>query len=290
MTDTQYSILSGEAFKYAFSIVKNEADAQDIVQNAMLKMLMREETLESPKYYLLKCVKNGAVDMFRRQKKEVKLGYYALSAPGLVEEDESIDEITESKAKELLTVTDFRTYKMYIKYKQIKKIAKVRKIPYGTALTQVNRMRTNLKSAILKDSGALSSIALLSFQQADNVRKLIKQIVKNGSNTSKMFKYFENCKDIPEITISRFLDWNYTRKNNADRICLIYLQPDEQINAMFFYFNITSRNGIKIHKVLTTPKIVPLKNIKMSDLKKDPVTKIIPVTAKELLKKDRQMS
>ncbi len=290
MTDTQYSILSGEAFKYAFSIVKNEADAQDIVQNAMLKMLMREDALESPKYYLLKCVKTSAVDLFRRQKRELKLGEFTIQATNAVEEESSLEEITESKAKKLLNIVDFRTYKMYIKYKQVKKIAKVRKIPYGTALTHVNRMRANLKSAILKENGTISSTALLSFQQADNIRKLIKQIIKNGSNTSKMFKYFENCKTIPDITIKKFLDWNYSRKDDKNRIFMVFLDPDDQINAVFIYFDITSRNGIKVYQVFYTPKIVPLNNLKITDLQKNSVTNVIPLNAQDIIHRDRQLS
>ena len=290
MTDTQYSILSGEAFKYAFTIVKNEADAQDIVQNAMLKLLMREETIESPKYYLLKCVKTGAVDMFRKQKRQVKLGYYASSVPELVDEEQDIDTITEIKAKQLLSTTDFRTYKMYIKYKQIKKISKVRKIPYGTALTQVNRMRANLRSAILEENGAVASIALLTFQQADNIRKLIKQLIKNGSNTSKMFKYFEKCKNIPEIKIKRFVDWGFYRQNNTNTLTIVFFNEENAIEAMFFYFDITSHNGIKVFDVRKSPGIKKPDNLKKQDLKKNPVTRVVEMNSKQLDELNRRFS
>ncbi len=249
MTDTQYQILSGEAFKYAFSIVKNEADAQDIVQTAMLKLLMREETVESPKYYLLKCVKNGAFEMFRQQKKEVKLGYYALSAPDLVEDSEDIDTITQNRAKELLNTDDFRTYKLYVKYRKITEIAKVRKVAYHIARDAVLRMKQNLKAAINLENGIRNTREILSYREIDNIKLLIKFVEANSNKLHKLKRYFELCDNIIELNMIKALDWGYKRLDEEHLLFIVFLDTSKNLRIVELFFNTTKRRNIKVARM-----------------------------------------
>ena len=276
MNELQYSILSGEAFKYAFSIVKNEADAQDIVQNAMLKLLMHKESIESPKYYLLKCVKNGALEMFRKQKKEVKLSYFALPDENSETEEKDIAIITETRAKELLSSLDFRTYKMYVKHKQIKKIAKIRKIPEGTAKRQISIMRKNLKAAIMKSNGATYSKDILTFQQMENIRNFIKLICQKKKDLRKLKKYFE-FSECPTLDISNTVDWGYRfiQDIKKHQLVISYYDSNESLNVISFTFLVNKRNYMKVVKVSFNRNLKKIEPVNKAMYKKDETGKII---------------
>lgn len=52
--------------RYACLLVKNESDAQDVVQDAFLRAWEKQSTLrDEPKYYISRAVRNAAIDLLR---------------------------------------------------------------------------------------------------------------------------------------------------------------------------------------------------------------------------------
>ncbi|MBE6221091.1 MAG: RNA polymerase sigma factor [Rikenellaceae bacterium] len=56
-----------QLFRYAFYRVGNRSDAEDVVQDAFLKIASTTTPISNPKAYLFRIVSNGCVDMIRRK-------------------------------------------------------------------------------------------------------------------------------------------------------------------------------------------------------------------------------
>ncbi len=251
MTDMQYLELRRYAYRYALKIIKNEHDAQDIVQNSLLKMYVKEEDIENHKSYLLQCVKTNAINLIRIKKKEIDIKDVEAITDDFEANSEENEVISEDVAKTLLSVEDFRTYKMYIKYRKIKDIAKARKIPEGTAKRQVAMMKKNLEAAILKSKGHTKTTNILTFQQIENIRNFIKLISQKDRDLSKMHKYFEHT-ECPVMDMARIIDWTYSispKEENTHRLHLTYCDSNKQPHFPVFYFYLDKKNYMKIKSV-----------------------------------------
>ena len=56
-----------QLFRYAYFRLGNRSDAEDVVQDAFLKVASATTSLSNPKAYLFRTVSNGCVDMMRRK-------------------------------------------------------------------------------------------------------------------------------------------------------------------------------------------------------------------------------
>ena len=56
-----------QLFRYAFFRLGNKSDAEDVVQDAFLKVASATNSPSNPKAYLFRIVSNGCVDMIRRK-------------------------------------------------------------------------------------------------------------------------------------------------------------------------------------------------------------------------------
>ncbi len=269
MTDVQYRELQKHAYSYALRIVKNEHDAQDIVQNSLLKMFVKEDSIENHKNYLLKCVKTNAINLINAQKRQINISDIDSITSDENNTIENRNSISEEKARLLLSASDFRTYKMYIKHKNIKDIAQVRKIPEGTVKRQVSMMKKNLEAAILKSEGVMSGPNILTFQQIENIKYFIKMISRNKKDLSKLKKYFEHT-DCPDMDIAEVIDWSYRKlksKNNQHRLALVYKDNEGKLHFPIFEFIIDKKNYIKIVEV-TFGRVVKKMKVEDTPLKK----------------------
>ena len=58
-----------QLFRYAFYRVGSRSDAEDIVQDAFLKIFSVQGSIANPKAYLYRIVSNGCVDLLRHKSK-----------------------------------------------------------------------------------------------------------------------------------------------------------------------------------------------------------------------------
>ena len=80
-----------QLFRYAFYRVGNRSDAEDIVQDAFLKIASTTTPISNPKAYLFRIVANGCVDTMRHNSK-LKPLEATLQTPPRSEESEAEDE------------------------------------------------------------------------------------------------------------------------------------------------------------------------------------------------------
>ena len=58
-----------QLFRYAFYRVGNRSDAEDVVQDAFLKIASTTSSIANPRAYLFRIVANGCIDILRRNTK-----------------------------------------------------------------------------------------------------------------------------------------------------------------------------------------------------------------------------
>lgn len=80
-----------QLFRYAFYRVGNRSDAEDIVQDAFLKIASTTTPISNPKAYLFRIVANGCVDTMRHNSK-LKPLEATLQTPPRSEESEAEEE------------------------------------------------------------------------------------------------------------------------------------------------------------------------------------------------------
>ena len=80
-----------QLFRYAFYRVGNRSDAEDIVQDAFLKIASTTTPISNPKAYLFRIVSNGCVDTMRHKSKLKPLDG-AFQTPPRSEEAEAEEE------------------------------------------------------------------------------------------------------------------------------------------------------------------------------------------------------
>jgi len=70
-----HSLLFYRMYKLAYSIVGNRETAEEITNDVFVKIWQRREQLgevRSPEFYLLKCVRNGALEFLRSKKLDLE--------------------------------------------------------------------------------------------------------------------------------------------------------------------------------------------------------------------------
>lgn len=82
-----------QLYRYAFFRLGNSADAEDVLQDAFLKVASSTATINNPKAYLYRAVASACVDMLRRRGKSLPI-------------DEKI--ITQSQSEPSATEEEFR--------------------------------------------------------------------------------------------------------------------------------------------------------------------------------------
>ena len=78
-------------YRYAFYKLGNRADAEDVVQDAFLKIAYADRAIHNPKAYLFRTVANGCTDALHR-KTRLQPIEERMAAPSLHDEADAIDE------------------------------------------------------------------------------------------------------------------------------------------------------------------------------------------------------
>ncbi len=155
MTRTQYcehvDMYKSQLYVVAYSILKNDADTEDAVCNAILKGYEHLEELKNPnkfKAWMITITKNEALQLIRKR----------LTLPG----DEKVEEMLEPVHDTYNELWDIvqnlkEEYRLvivlfYYNHLSMKEIAEVLNISLGTVKSRLNRGREFLKIA-LREAG-----------------------------------------------------------------------------------------------------------------------------------------
>ena len=137
---------SGMMYRVAWSILRNNADCEDALQNALLRAWEKRNTLREERYFrtwLTRILINSCKETLRRQKRETPAADFPEAAapqgadPALWESLRALDE------KYRVTVI--------LHYRDgygIREIASILRIPESTVKTRLSRARQQLKSIL----------------------------------------------------------------------------------------------------------------------------------------------
>ncbi len=88
----------GPLLRYAFSLTGRRAVAEEIVQDVFLELHAHWEQVETPKAWLMRCVRNKAFSHLRSNKREVLVSDECESASSYVDEDTPEETLTRMEA------------------------------------------------------------------------------------------------------------------------------------------------------------------------------------------------
>jgi len=155
------------AYTLARYLMRNEQDAQDVVQDAFLRALeyfdsFRGEEATSARAWLLTIVRNTAYSRRRRQRDDaLTTEFDETQHSDAVADDNPEGALLQSAAKETLAraldrlAPEFREVLVLrelegLSYKEISAVAGV---PVGTVMSRLSRARTRLQEALRKEEG-----------------------------------------------------------------------------------------------------------------------------------------
>lgn len=139
-------------FHVAFSILHNEQDCADAVQEAITKAYMKKNQLQNSAYFktwLTRIVINECYNMLRKKKQYAELCEEVIADKSYLNEyikEEYLDlyqAINKLEEKEKICVLLF-----YMEDYSVAQIAEVLKIPGGTVKSRLNRARKQLKGLL----------------------------------------------------------------------------------------------------------------------------------------------
>lgn len=140
------------AFHIAFSILRDEQDCGDAVQEALLKAYEQRNKLRDEDYFktwFIRIVMNECYSILRSRKKSGVYDEQILSDKSLLCDyikEEYLDlyqAISRLEEKEKMCILLF-----YMEDYSVAQIAEVLKIPCGTVKSRLNRARTNLRGLL----------------------------------------------------------------------------------------------------------------------------------------------
>lgn len=134
-------------YRLAYSYVKNESDAMDIVQEAAYKAIYKSKTLKNPEYagtWICRIVINEAYNVLRkRQKEDCSLEDLEQSWEDHYEDLDLYHAIHQLKAEEQTII-----YLRYYEDKQLEEIAEITQEKLSTVKSRLYRAMNKLKMAL----------------------------------------------------------------------------------------------------------------------------------------------
>ncbi len=134
-------------YRLAYSFVKNESDAMDIVQEAAYKAIYKSKTLKRPEYarnWIYRIVMNEAHDLLRRRKKEI----LSFEEPGQICTDLYDAIALQQEIGQLREEEQAVIYLRYYEEKQLDEIALITCENLNTVKSRLYRAMNKLKLAL----------------------------------------------------------------------------------------------------------------------------------------------
>lgn len=137
-------------YKIAYTYVKNENDALDVIQETMFKAYTSVDRLKKPKYFdtwLVKILINVSITILNRNKNTTYLEESTISSYNNLDEHENKLDLEnelkklDKKYREVIVLRYFKDF-------TIKEIAEILDIPLGTAKTNLYRGLESLRRAM----------------------------------------------------------------------------------------------------------------------------------------------
>ncbi len=134
-------------YRLAYSYVKNESDAMDIVQEAAYKAIYKSDTLKSPEYvgtWICRIVINEAYNLLRRKQKEM----YSIDEWERSSEDQYEDVDLQQAILQLRLEEQTIIYLRYYEERQLDEIAEITQENLSTVKSRLYRAMNKLKIAL----------------------------------------------------------------------------------------------------------------------------------------------
>lgn len=206
-----YNFYKNALYYFAITLVKNKADAEEVVQETFLKVLHNVQTLQSNSLFhawIYKITYNTSMTMYQKNAKSYQYEG-EISAESIIDAKEgpadmlAKKEVTNAVRKEIEKLPDIFIQVAMLKYFDnftTKEIAGILEIPEGTVKTRLNKVRTILKPQLEK-RGFIPA-RYFSFDLAPFMFEAFDLIVENHQMPVEMSsRIFENISTVAVGTL-----------------------------------------------------------------------------------------
>lgn len=273
-------------YSFAFSIVKNKDDAEEVLQETFIKTIQKIEDLKNIKSFhtwLFTIAYREANQVFRKHKNKIQLDDTIFEN---IESEENVERIVENKALQLViekAIQDLPqdlieiTYLRYIEELKMKEISKVLEMPLGTVKSKLNRAKIHLQKDLQsndilpKEYISASTMPLIievlkgMYTSQGISSEVSKQILTNSISSNQAFL----GKNITKNNISTFSKAALSISVIATIAYGAYLSNTNTINVIKDILYIQDITNSNIEVTVLTSKDIQDSNITITEENKE---------------------
>jgi len=270
LTESDYQKLYQTAFKYAFTIIRNQDDAEDIAQDSILQLFPKIDEIKIIERYLLKIVKHKCYKILQKRKQQnIKVSEIEKNST----DEESIFSLEPNSIKRLLSEEDFEVFCDYMKAgRNIKKYALICNKSYSAANNRLSKMRRNLQANFYLSRNWNTSEKILTYQQYENIRNFLKTIKGKMSSPDRSLckRYFEELEgEFPNFDLNENVIFNIKRKALNEYNLFVFSKGSDG-KPLFWgvVFHFRRNADLKVIKLLKIKEAKHILGLKKSDVDK----------------------
>ncbi len=145
---------------YALALTGNAADAQDLVQDALVRMVRQKHQAREARAYVMRCMRNLAIDRYRRSCSRPTETPLEGDCVAFIDEEAAMDGDTLEQVRAALRSLPARrreviVLKVYAEL-SFREIADILKIPTGTAASHYARALDELRELLTTEKRYVS--------------------------------------------------------------------------------------------------------------------------------------
>jgi DNA-directed RNA polymerase specialized sigma24 family protein len=184
-------------YRYALDLTKQAETAEDIAQASLGALFQSKKEVLFVRGWLKTTIYHNVAALSKQRAKTRKMHNEANQAvqhdypPCISDEDKALKTLDRAHIRKLLSPQDYRLFVRIKRFPNLKLYAEASGISYQTAREHKHRIKTNLKSAYLREQGWEGSQEILDFRQMINLKKFMKALINHAINgdLDKMKKY-----------------------------------------------------------------------------------------------------
>ncbi len=141
---------------YATALVGSIEDARDLIQDVMVRLVSERRSVESARVYVLRCLRNGAIDRIRRRRREGREATLLAGAEfidttaAVVELRETAERVRQALAELTSAQREVIVLRMYAG-RTLRESAEILDQPMGTVASHYARGIEKLRSLLSKE-------------------------------------------------------------------------------------------------------------------------------------------
>lgn len=204
-----FAELRQHCLAYTRSLLRSSERAEDLVQEALLRLIREPNQLRHIQAWLRKVIYNLVVEQYRQDKAQSEFLRHLQAETGELNKLASLMELMPEDGEigvllpDLLTNPEFLALQQMARQPNLRAWANANKVSYEQAKQRSKEHKRNLRAACLRKLGWVNTPDILDYQDYKAVQRYVRELVRAGQKAARgqvpqgRFKQFqpelENC-------------------------------------------------------------------------------------------------